>query len=174
MEKANVYNLGPRWQLRGSRYAKKGLPHGIRISSRSHLNFNLADAARTLFGTMAPLPSPFHPSLKDPRVICLPTYLPTQDRCPQVRDGKGCGMTRDLKKKERERKKESASVCPIKNRPLKIGCAYLTRGSAGFQRETHLIRAALKSGARVFLSPRSSPSLRFTLVTPSEDNQRIA
>lgn len=71
MEKANVYNLGPQWQLRGSRYAKKGLPYGIRISSRSHLNFNLADAARTLFGAVAPLTSP----LGGPRVIYLPSYL---------------------------------------------------------------------------------------------------
>lgn len=66
--KGDVYNLGPRWQLRGSRYAKKGLPHGIRISSRSHLNFNLGGAARTLFGAVL---SP----LGGPRVrgfICLP------------------------------------------------------------------------------------------------------
>lgn len=78
--KGDVYNLGPQWQLRGSRYAKKGLPHGIRISSRSHLNFNLDGVARGHFSARC-----FSP-LGGPRAA---GYLPVYLGRPQVGDGKG-------------------------------------------------------------------------------------
>jgi hypothetical protein len=81
-EKGDVYNLGPRWQLRGSRYAKKGLLHGIRISSRSHLNFNLDGADTFRHGVFTPWGQPSGLS------ACF-AYL----ECPQVRGiGKGCGI----------------------------------------------------------------------------------
>lgn len=111
--KGDVYNLGPRWQLRGSRYAKKGLPYGIRISSRSHLNFNLGGAARTLFGTvLSPLGG------TGPRVICLPAYLGH----PQVRGGKGCGIRAAAGRGEII-KRRARKLCAL----LKIGRVYLAR-----------------------------------------------
>lgn len=141
--KGDVYNLGPRWQLRGSRYAKKGLPHGIRISSRSHLNFNLDGVARGHFSARC-----FHPlGAPGPRVICA---------ClPRTSSGKRWKGLRDRARRwgEIEKKKKRAresSVCPIKNRARLPDVEIPGYDESA---RTHLIRVALnvKSGApRVF------------------------
>lgn len=110
--KGDVYNLGPRWQLRGSRYAKKGLPHGIRISSRSHLNFNLGDAARTLFGTV------FSPLGAPGLSACLPIPRTFSGKVL----GKGLRNTR-CSGARRDKKRRARELCAL----LKIGCVYLTR-----------------------------------------------
>lgn len=112
--KGDVYNLGPRRQLRGSRYAKKGLPHGIRISSRSHLNFNLGGATRTLFGAV---PSP----LGGPRVRGLsvnPPRTSSGKRRKGLRDRNSNAGRGQIKKKKRARE-----PCAL----LKIERAYLAR-----------------------------------------------
>jgi len=69
MEKAMYIIWVPDGSCVGPDMQKKGLPHGIRISSRSHLNFNLDDVARGHFSARY-----FHPlGAPGPRVIYLPT-----------------------------------------------------------------------------------------------------
>lgn len=145
MVKVDVYNLSPPVAAAWVLICKKVVAHGIRISSRTHLNFNLSGAARC---------GHFSAQCSHPLGFLEPMgYLPAYLERPQVKSKKGCGGSRgsgrDKKKKKREH--DRGAACPIKNRARLPGAEV-----PAYDERAHLIRAApnVKSGAAKVFFPR--------------------